>query len=85
MKHSMFQSHIINPFTFKILLKNSPYCLPYTSYDFSWANFSMGSTYNLLEIFVVILITWILILYWYCKEKFCLGQSGQWEFKGSSF
>ena len=31
-------------------------------------------------IFFFILITYLLILYWYCKEKFCLGH--WWELKG---
>ena len=61
---------------------NSPYYQPYNSYN-------AGSEKLLLVLDQVIIPNWYyylvssliwLILYWYCKEKFCLGHS--WELKG---
>ena len=42
--------------------------------------FGIGSTFNPLRFFSLFLSLICLILYWYCKEKFCLGHS--WELKG---
>ena len=57
----------------------SPYCQPYNSYNVSSENLVLDQviipklTFSLFS-----LLIW-LILYWYCKEKFCLGHS--WELK----
>ena len=57
----------------------SPYCQPYNSYNVNSENLVLDQviipklTFSLFS-----LLIW-LILYWYCKEKFCLGHS--WELK----
>ena len=57
----------------------SPHCQPYNSYNVSSENLVLDQviipklTFSLFS-----LLIW-LILYWYCKEKFCLGHS--WELK----
>ena len=53
---------------------NSPYCQLYNSYIVSSENLVLDQL-----IFYPQIDIW-LMLYWYCKEKFCLDHS--WELKG---
>ena len=58
---------------------NSPYSQSYNSYNVSSENLVVDQLIILKFIFSLFSsLTW-LILYWYCKEKFCLGHS--WELK----
>ena len=59
---------------------NSPYSLPYNSYYVSWENLVLDrQILPLIEIFSLFSSLVCLILYWYCKEKFCLGHSRECE------
>ena len=71
-----------SPFNSQDLNSNSPYCMPYSSCDVSLENLVLDQLITLnWSLIVLILITIVcLILYWYCKEKFCLGHS--WELMG---
>ena len=84
----MFHSITFSSYIYSLTLQlsdhicNSPYYQPYDSYN-------AGSENLLLVLDQVIIPNWYfylvssliwLILYWYCKEKFCLGHS--WELKG---
>ena len=66
------------------IISLNPYCQPYNSYNVSSENLVLDQLIIPKLIFVYTLITHlddiVLILYWYCKEKFCLGHS--WELKG---
>ena len=59
---------------------NSPYCQPYNSYNVSSENLVLDNYLCQIDIFPLFSSLIWLILYWYCKEKFCLGHS--WELKG---
>ena len=73
----------LNLFTSQGRISYSPYCLLYSFYDVSSENSVLDQ----------LMIPWFpdwyfslfsslvcLILYRYCKEKFCLGHSGGWRF-----
>ena len=68
------------PFLFQDFISNSLYYLPFNLYDVSlenwyWINLkSPNCCFSQFSSLVCV------ILYWNCKEKFCLGHS--WEFKG---
>lgn len=64
-------------------LSGSSHCLLYNSYVVNSEIFFAGSTNNPLLIFSFILITYLLIWYWYSKKKFCLGHS--LELKGQVY
>ena len=62
------------------LLINSSHCLLYNSCDISLENLVLNQLMIPFLIFFFILIFLVcLILYWYCKENFCLSHS--WELK----
>ena len=58
----------------------SPYCQSYNFYDVSSENLASDQLIIPKLIFSLFSALIWLILYWYCKEKFCLGHS--WELKG---
>ena len=58
---------------------NSPYCRPYNSYNVSLDNLVLDQLIISKFYFSLFSSRIWLILYWYCKEKFCLGHS--WELK----
>ena len=60
-----------------ISISNSPYHLPYNSSDVSLENLVLDQLITPNWYFSVFLFIFCLILYWYCKERFCLGHS--WE------
>ena len=57
----------------------SPYCQPYSSYNVSSENLVLDQVIIPKLTFSLVSLLICLILYWYCKEKFCLGHS--WELK----
>ena len=57
------------------LISNSPYCLSYNSHDVSIENLFLDLLIIPELMFFYILITSLLNMYWYCKEKFCLGHT----------
>ena len=57
----------------------SPYCQPYNSYNVSSENLVLDQVIIPKLTFSLVSLLICLILYWYCKEKFCLGHS--WELK----
>ena len=61
-------------------ISNSPYCQPYNSYNVSSENLVSDQLIIPKLIFSLSSSLIWLILYQYCKEKFCLGHS--WELKG---
>ena len=68
------------PFLFQDFISNSLYYLPLNPYDVSlenWYWINLKSPNCCISQFSSLVCV---ILYWYCKEKFCLGHS--WEFKG---
>ena len=68
------------PFLFQDFISNSLYYLPFNLYDVSlenWYWINLKSPNCCISQFSSLVCV---ILYWYCKEKFCLGHS--WEFKG---
>ena len=54
------------------LISNSPYWMPFNSYDVKAENLVFDQLIIPLLMFFFILIAY---QYWYCKEKFCLGYS----------
>ena len=68
------RSYVLKPLTPKISFSNSLHYLPYSSCDVSLENLVLD------KLIIPLLIFFCLILYWYCREKFCLGHS--WELKG---
>ena len=62
---------------------NSLYCQLYNSYKISLENLVLDQLIIPKFMFFSILITYlfdiVLILYWYCKEKFCVGHSWDWK------
>ena len=67
---SLFHSHA--------LFRNSPHCLPNTAYNFSlkslvWNQMMIHRYFSIFSSLVY------LRLYWYCKEKFCLGHYWGWK------
>ena len=68
------------PLNSQDLISNSPYCLLYSSCNVSLENLVLDQLIIPWLTFFFFLLLVCLILYWYCKEKFCLGHS--WEFKG---
>ena len=63
------------PFHSQDLLSNSPYCLPYNSYDVSSKNLVLDQLKSANWSFSLFTLLVCLILYWYCKEKLFLGHS----------
>ena len=57
----------------------SPYCQPYNSYNVSSENLVLDQVIIPKLTFSLVSLLICLILYRYCKEKFCLGHS--WELK----
>ena len=57
------------------LISNSPYCLLYSSYDVSNENLLLDQLIIPELMFFFILITSLLEVYRYCKEKLCLGHT----------
>ena len=54
---------------------NSPYSRSYNSYNVSTENLVLDQLSQNWHFSLFSSLIW-LILYWYCKEKFCLGHSG---------
>ena len=65
---------LLKPLTPKISFSNSLHYLPYSSCDVSLENLVLD------KLIIPLLIFFCLILYWYSREKSCLGHS--WELKG---
>ena len=69
-----------NTFCVKLTLPDQicdfPYCQPYNSYNVSSENLVLDQLINPKLIFFFILITYLVDIVLYCKEKFCLGHSG---------
>ena len=61
------------------LMSNSLYCLPYNFYDISSENLVLDLPRILYLTFFLILVTCLLVIVWYCEEKFYFGHS--WNFK----
>ena len=56
------------------LLSNSPYCVPYSSCNVSLENLVLDQLIPNWFMSLYSLLVYS-ILWWYCKEKFCLGHS----------
>ena len=76
--HEIFTFNPLTPNSH--LISNSPYCLSYSSCDVSLENLLLDQLIIPNWYFSLFSSLACLILYWYCKEKFCLGHS--WELKG---
>ena len=68
--HAKFSSKVSDSHD---LISNFPCCLPCSSCDVSLENF----VWDLLKIpsNIFFLLSSLVCLYWYCKEKFCLGKA----------
>ena len=75
-KHNQVGS--LDSFHSQDLISNSPSCLLYNAQMLVWRIFYWINSPNWYFSLLSSLVC--LILYWHCKEKFCLGH--KWELKG---